>query len=94
MGFLHDTDPHDPEVQEDIKEINELNAITENQKLTWRDLFSNGRDMNLWRFSVACGSQAMQQITGINLVSRLYETRRPYQSIRVNKLGYSPEVCF
>jgi MFS family permease len=58
----------DPEVQDDIKEINELNAQSSG-KLSWRELFSNGKDMNLWRFSCACGSQAMQQITGINLVT-------------------------
>ena len=62
MAYQHNCDPQDPEVQDDIKEINELNAAAEG-KLSWRELFSNGKDMNLWRFSVACGSQACQQIT-------------------------------
>ena len=63
MGYMHNCDPHDDEVQEDIKEINELNALSDGNKLTLKELFTNGRDMNLWRFSVACGSQACQQIT-------------------------------
>jgi MFS family permease len=62
MGYIHESDSDDPRVQDDVKEINDLNAATQG-KLTWQELFTNGKDMNLWRFSVACGSQAMQQIT-------------------------------
>jgi hypothetical protein len=43
---MHQTEPQDPEVQDDIKEINELNAHSSG-KLLWRELFSNGKDMNL-----------------------------------------------
>jgi hypothetical protein len=68
MGYMHQTEPQDPEFQDDIKKINELNAHSSG-KLSWRELFSNGKDMNLWRFSCACDSQAKQQITGINLVT-------------------------
>lgn len=70
MANLHDTTPDDEEIRNDIDEINKLNAMTQGQKLTWKEFLSNGRDMNLWRASVACGSQAMQQIGGINLVSQ------------------------
>lgn len=68
MSWQHETDPDDETIQEDIKEINEQNAQAEG-KLTWGELVSNGKDMNLWRFCAACGSQAMQQISGINLVT-------------------------
>lgn len=71
MANLHDTTPDDEEIRNDIDEINKLNAMTQGQKLTWKEFLSNGRDMNLWRASVACGSQAMQQIGGINLVSHV-----------------------
>lgn len=68
MAWQHETEPNDEAIQEDIKAINEQNAEAEG-KLTWKELFSNGKDMNLWRFCAACGSQAMQQISGINLVT-------------------------
>lgn len=68
MAWQHETDPQDEVIQEDIKEINEQNSQAEG-KLTWGEFFSNGKDMNLWRFCAACGSQAMQQISGINLVT-------------------------
>lgn len=68
MAWQHETDPHDDLIQNDMKEINEQNAEAEG-KLTWGEFFSNGKDMNFWRFSAACGSQAMQQISGINLVT-------------------------
>lgn len=69
MAWQHYTTVDNEEVQEDIKEINEINAETEGRKLTWKEFLSNGKEMNLWRFSAACGSQAMQQVTGINLVT-------------------------
>ncbi|KAF2767235.1 general substrate transporter [Teratosphaeria nubilosa] len=70
MGWLHECSPEDPQVRSDIDEINELNAATQGQKLTWGEFFGNkDRNMNLWRASAACGSQAMQQISGINLVT-------------------------
>lgn len=68
MAWQHETDPQDQAIQDDIKEINEQNTEAEG-KLTWGEFFSNGKDMNLWRFCAACGSQAMQQISGINLVT-------------------------
>lgn len=70
MAHLHDTTPDAEDIRSDIDEINKLNAVTQGQKLTWKEFLSNGRDMNLWRASVACGSQAMQQIGGINLVCK------------------------
>jgi len=70
MANLHDTTPDDEEIRNDIDEINKINAMTQGQKLTWKEFLSNGRNMNLWRTSVACASQAMQQIGGINLVKK------------------------
>lgn len=64
MAWQNDTDVQDSGVQDDIKAIKEQNAETEGRKLTWGEFFSNDKDMNLWRFSAACGSQAMQQLTG------------------------------
>lgn len=63
MGHIYETTPDDDVVQDDIKEINELNAATQGSKLTWKEFLSNGKEMNLWRFSAACASQAFQQIT-------------------------------
>lgn len=69
MSWLHSTTADDAKIQEDIAEIKEWNKDSEKKGLTWGEFFSNGREMNLWRFSAACGSQAMQQISGINLVT-------------------------
>lgn len=69
MGWQHNVQADDDLVQDDIREIKEQSAESDGKKLTWKEMLSNGRDMNLWRFSAACGSQAMQQITGINLVT-------------------------
>ena len=64
MAQFHDTTPDDQQVLADIKEIDDLNAVTQGSALSWKEFFSNGREMNLWRTSVACGSQFLQQITG------------------------------
>lgn len=63
MARMQDTTPDDEEVQIEIKEINELNAASQDRELSWKEFFSNGKEMNLWRVSAACGSQACQQIT-------------------------------
>lgn len=63
MARMQDTTPDDEAIQEDIKEMSELNKEIQNTKLTWKEFFSNGKEMNLWRVSAACGSQACQQLT-------------------------------
>ena len=70
MGRLEDAPPDSDQVQQDIKEINKINELTSG-KLTWKEFFSNGREMNGWRAMAACLSQAFQQIGGINLVSQV-----------------------
>lgn len=65
MANLHDTQPNNEEIRNDIDEINKLNALTQGQKLTMREFLSKNRAMNRWRASVACGCQAMQQIGGV-----------------------------
>lgn len=62
MARPYDTAPEDERVQTDVKGLVELNAVESGSKLTWREFLSNGKDMNLWRASAACGSQAFQQI--------------------------------
>ena len=57
MAWQHDVETDNDLVQNDVKEINEQNAEVQGRKLTWGEFFSNGKDMNLWRFSAACGSQ-------------------------------------
>lgn len=57
MAWQHDVEIDNDLVQNDVKEINEQNAEVQGRKLTWGEFFSNGKDMNLWRFSAACGSQ-------------------------------------
>lgn len=69
MAHLENSPPDSTVVQKDIKEIIQINATTDSQKLTWKEFFSNGPSMNLWRASAGISSQAFQQIGGINLVT-------------------------
>ncbi|KAF7187583.1 Major facilitator superfamily transporter mfsA, partial [Pseudocercospora fuligena] len=62
MGHLENAPPDSDQVQKDIKEIRQINAVSDGKKLTWREFFSNGREMNLWRASAGISSQAFQQI--------------------------------
>ncbi|KAH9809539.1 general substrate transporter [Teratosphaeria destructans] len=87
LALLEGKELDDPEVQESSKEIQRINALTEGQKLTWREFLSNGKEMNLWRASVACASQAFQQIGGINLVT-YYAT-----NVLEMSLGFSPTLA-
>lgn len=64
MADLADATVDDEAVKADIEEIDELNALTQGKGLSWKEFFSNGREMNGWRAAVACASQACQQITG------------------------------
>lgn len=56
MAWQLEANPKDSIVQEDVQNIKEQNAKTEGKRLTWGEFFSNGRDMNLWRVSAACGA--------------------------------------
>lgn len=67
MGRLENSSADSKQVRQDIREIQKINEMTEG-KLTWKEFFSNGREMNGWRAMAAFLSQAFQQIGGINLV--------------------------
>ncbi|KAL9526809.1 Sugar transporter [Sphaerulina musiva] len=68
MGRLENSSADSKQVRHDIREIQKINEMTEG-KLTWKEFFSNGREMNGWRAMAAFLSQAFQQIGGINLVT-------------------------
>lgn len=63
MADLKDTTTDDHEIKEDIQEMKDINA-QESGKLTPKQLLTNGRQMNGWRFWVACGVQFLQQVSG------------------------------
>lgn len=69
LAVLENKDVDDPTLIADIEEMQRVNAITSSTKLTAKELLSNGKEMNLWRLSVACLSQAFQQLGGLNLVT-------------------------
>lgn len=71
MGRLENSSADSKQVRHDIREIQKINEMTEG-KLTWKEFFSNGREMNGWRAMAAFLSQAFQQIGGINLVGFLH----------------------
>lgn len=71
MGRLENSSADSKQVRHDIREIQKINEMTEG-KLTWKEFFSNGREMNGWRAMAAFLSQAFQQIGGINLVGFLF----------------------
>lgn len=69
LAVLDDKSPEDPGIIADVKEMDRVNTIVSANKLTVKELFSNGKEMNLWRLTVACLSQAFQQLGGLNLVT-------------------------
>lgn len=73
MAVLEDKTEDDPDLLGDIEEMKRVNAITA-EKLTPKELFSNGKEMNLWRLSVACLSQAFQQVSLSRLEPSFYKT--------------------
>lgn len=86
MAVLENKTPEDPTLIADIEEMQRVNAITQATKLTTKELLSNGKEMNLWRLSVACLSQAFQQLGGLNLVT--YYATTVFES----SLGFGPEL--
>lgn len=62
MAQLENVAPDSKQIENDINEIHKLNAEAAGG-LSWSEFFSNGRSMNGWRASVACASQAFQQIS-------------------------------
>lgn len=74
MGRLENSSADSKQVRQDIREIQKINEMTEG-KLTWKEFFSNGREMNGWRAMAAFLSQAFQQIGGINLVGVFFSFR-------------------
>lgn len=65
MGRLENTSPSSKEVRNEIDEIEKVNSLTQGKKISMREICTNGTAMNGWRTTVACASQAFQQISGI-----------------------------
>lgn len=77
MGRLENSSADSKQVRQDIREIQKINEMT-GGKLTWKEFFSNGREMNGWRAMAAFLSQAFQQIGGINLVGCFFFVPPPF----------------
>ncbi|KAF2085080.1 general substrate transporter [Saccharata proteae CBS 121410] len=86
LANLNSTTVDDKELQKDLAEMIKINEITSGKKLTFKEFFSNGPEMNGWRACIALTSQAFQQIGGINLVT-YYAT-----TVFENSLGFSQEL--
>lgn len=69
MARLKQSDVDDEDLKKEVNEIKKINEITAGTKLALKEFCSNGKDMNLWRASIAFLAQAFQQIGGINLVT-------------------------
>ncbi|KAI5237102.1 general substrate transporter [Aureobasidium subglaciale] len=69
MARLKQCGTDNEELQKEVKELKRINEMTSGSKLTVKEFFSNGPDMNLWRASIAFAAQAFQQIGGMNLVT-------------------------
>lgn len=67
LAALEEKDHEDPTLVGDVEEMERVNAITSATKLSAKELLSNGKEMNLWRLTVACLAQAFQQLGGLNL---------------------------
>ncbi|KAH7063099.1 general substrate transporter [Macrophomina phaseolina] len=86
MGHLYDCSPNDEKVTSEVAEIQKINAITGGKKLTVKEFFSKGPEMNRWRALIAFCSQAFQQIGGLNLVT-YYAT-----TVFEDSLGFDAEL--
>ncbi|KAF2166975.1 hypothetical protein M409DRAFT_66475 [Zasmidium cellare ATCC 36951] len=86
LAVLENKDFEDPSLIADIEEMQRVNAITESTPLTAKEMLSNGKEMNLWRLTVACLSQAFQQLGGLNLVT-YYAT-----TVFEDSLGFDAEL--
>lgn len=86
MANQAETTPDSEQIQKDIAELDKINQATSATKLTAKEFFSQGKEMNRWRAGIACLSQAFQQIGGINLVT-YYATTVFEQS-----LGFDPAL--
>jgi hypothetical protein len=69
MARLKQCNIEDKELKKEINEIKKINEITDGKRLTLKEFFSNGEEMNGWRASIAFAAQAFQQIGGINIVT-------------------------
>ncbi|TVY41977.1 Sugar transporter STL1 [Lachnellula cervina] len=78
--------PDDPEIKAEIAHIKKVKEITDGKKLTLKEFYSNGPEMNRWRVTVGSLSQLFQQIGGTNLVT-YYAT-----TVFETSLGFSPAL--
>ncbi|TVY86688.1 Sugar transporter [Lachnellula willkommii] len=83
---LKKTGPNDPEIKAEIAHIKKVKEITDGKKLTLKEFYSNGPEMNRWRVTVGSASQLFQQIGGTNLVT--YYATTVFES----SLGFSPAL--
>ncbi|KAF2147052.1 uncharacterized protein K452DRAFT_261219 [Aplosporella prunicola CBS 121167] len=86
MSHLRDTSMDDQGIQKEVHDMEKINAITGGKKLTVKEFFSQGPEMNRWRGLIAFTSQAFQQIGGLNLVT-YYAT-----TVFEDSLGFDPEL--
>ncbi|PQE16284.1 sugar transporter protein [Rutstroemia sp. NJR-2017a WRK4] len=84
---LQKCEPNDPVIKEEVRELKRVTAITKNQKLTLKEFYGAGPEMNRWRVTIAYTSQLFQQIGGTNLVT-YYAT-----TVFEDSLGFSPSLA-
>jgi MFS family permease len=78
--------PEDPIIQEEVAQIKKIKEITDGKKLTLKEFYGNGPEMNRWRVTIGYTSQLFQQIGGTNLVT-YYAT-----TVFEDSLGFSPAL--
>ncbi|EKD19126.1 uncharacterized protein L3040_007237 [Drepanopeziza brunnea f. sp. 'multigermtubi'] len=76
----------DPIIQEEVAHIKKIKEITDGKKLTLKEFYGNGPEMNRWRVTIGYTSQFFQQIGGTNLVT-YYAT-----TVFEDSLGFSPAL--
>ncbi|KAI9649841.1 hypothetical protein NHQ30_002423 [Ciborinia camelliae] len=77
----------DPRITEEVRELKRVTAITKGKKLTIKEFYGSGPEMNRWRVTIASTSQLFQQIGGTNLVT-YYAT-----TVFEDSLGFSPSLA-
>ncbi|TEY79613.1 hypothetical protein BOTCAL_0043g00170 [Botryotinia calthae] len=84
---LQKCEKDDPRITEEVRELKRVTAITKGQKLTLKEFYGSGPEMNRWRVTIAYTSQLFQQIGGTNLVT-YYAT-----TVFEDSLGFSPALA-
>ncbi|KAH0398309.1 putative hexose carrier protein, partial [Aureobasidium melanogenum] len=69
LAALRGMHPDDPELQQEMKDIEYIVEVEQREEGTWSDVFKDGGISGSTRVLIACVANALQQLTGSNVMS-------------------------